>query len=243
MTRTLWLVWSLIAPIALSGCSTPLPTYPRTTDRDALRIITDRLASVRTISATADVTLASADGRSVNLDGAFVAEMPARARLRAWKVGTLVFDLTVLPEGVWVVAQEQAAESDKRLDVGSLPAASIVPALELLAPEYFRGAVPQPGSSDDHLLVVAGAALSRRDVRCEIDRATLTPRRFTLPLEAGSAELILDQYAVIAGTVWPRRLGFRGPAGEIVVRLDEIEINSELQDRAFVPPARARKLP
>lgn len=243
MTRAPELAWVFLALIGLAGCSKPLPTYPHMPDRVALDLIADRLADVRTISATTDVTLTSADGRSIHLDGAFVAEMPTRARLRAWKFGTPVFDLTVLPQGVWILAQEQAGEDPRRLDAASLPAASMSPILELLNPGFFRRAIAGSGSSDGPLLVVTGAALGRQDVHCEIDRATLTPRRFTLLTEAGSAEFTLDRYAIVGDTVWPRRLGFRNDSGQIVVRLHEIEINTDVPDRAFVPPARARKLP
>lgn len=243
MTCTPRFVRFFLAAILLSACSTPLPTYPPTTDQVALRTIADRLASVHSVSATAEVVLTSQDGRTVNLDGAFVARMPSHARLRAWKLGVPVFDLTVLPHEVWVFAQDQGGPGDNRLDVASLPAASVSPALELLAPRFYKDAIPQPDASTDRVLVVTGPALGRTDVRCEIDRATLTPRRFTLPTQAHTSELTLDRFAIVAGIVWPRRLTFRGPAGEIVVRLGDIELNTGLPDRAFSPPARARKLP
>ena len=227
----------------LVGCAAPLPTYPRMPDDRALLVVADRLDTVRSISASADVTLTSPDGRSIRLDGAFIATPPSKARLRAWKFGTCVFDMTVLPEGVWVFVPESGPGEQRSRDLSGISSASIAPALELLAGGYFRGAHPSPGESSPQTLVATGPALGRDTVRCDIDRATLTPRRFRFALNPAQGELLLERYSLIGTTVWPRSISFRGPDGDILIRLNAVELNTELPPAAFEPPARARPLP
>jgi len=240
------IVFSLAAAAILNGCSATLPTYPRMPDDAALRLIAERLDSVRTVSAAADLTLTASSGRTVRLDGAFIASPPTRARLRAWKFGSPVLDLTVLPGAVWLYAPDPPGSAGQGAGPGDLsrtPAANIAPALELLSGAYFQGARPLPEESTAQTLAVIGPALGRDDVRCEIDRATLTPRRFRLGSAPDQGELLLDRYTVAGAIVWPRGIRFRGPDGEIHVRLRDLELNIELPGGAFNPPGRARLMP
>lgn len=228
----------------LGACATPLPTYPPMSDAEALRTISERLDSVRSISASADLVLTSAKGETVSLDGAFVAKPPDRARLRAWKFGTPVLDLTILPEGVWAFA----AAREGAADLTNLPAAGVSRAVELLTGSYFTTAVVVPTDSTPTTLVVTGPALGRSDVRCEIDRATLTPRVFQLlgtPEDsfAATMTLTLDRYTMIGPVAWALRLRFTSPDGEILLRLGDVELNADLSAAAFIPPARAARLP
>lgn len=234
------IVAGLAVIVALGGCTAALPTYPGMSDDAALGLIAERLESVRAVSAVADISLTGPDGRRVRLDGAFIAMPPDRARLRAWKFGTPVLDLTVLPQGVWVYSPDTPGRAGGH-DLSRIPAASIAPALELLSAAYFRRARPLAGASTGRTIVVVGPALGSEEVRCEIDRATLTPRRFLVA--SGHGELLLDKYAKVGAIVWPHVIHFRGEEGEILVRLDELELNIELPGEAFTPPGRARLLP
>ena len=80
-------------------------------------------------------------------------------------------------------------------------------------------------------------------VRCEIDRATLTPRRFILETENGVLELLLSRYEQVGDIAWPNRLDFRAPDGAITVRFSDVELNEDLSDLAFDPPSRAVRQP
>jgi outer membrane lipoprotein-sorting protein len=232
-----------LATITLTGCAARLPTYPPIADDAALLIIADRLDSVATISASADLTLTAPDGRTVRLDGAFVATPPTRARLRAWKFASPVLDLTALPEGVWVYAPDPRGGQSPPRDVSRTPAASIAPALELLSGGYFRRARPLPDGSTSETLIVVGTALGHDGVRCEIDRRTLTPRRFRFGSSPTQDELVLGHYTMVGACAWPRSILFRGSDGEILVRLNDVELNADLPPAAFTPPARAQPLP
>lgn len=244
---------SAAATLPVTGCATKLPTYERMGDEESLRTIARRQASVASISAAADISLTNEAGETVSLDGAFAAEPPSRARLRAWKFGTPVLDLTVTPEGVWAFAAEREGGSGKSAaDLTRLPAAGISQAIELLSGAYFeRARVVGDGGET---FVVTGPAFGREDVRCEVDRSTLTPRRFWVEgaelsrggdEAAGSPrfELALDRYALVGDIVWARQLRFTSPDGEIVLRLNDVELNQGVAEGAFTPPARATKLP
>lgn len=236
----------LPAIAAATGCTAPLPTYPRMPDDAALRVIADRLDQVRTVSAAADITLTASDGRRVRLDGAFIATPPNRARLRAWKFGTPVLDLTVLPDGVWVYTADPPGQADgnrQSRDLSRLPAASIAPALELLAGAYFRRAHTLQEESTAETFAVIGPALGRQGIGCDIDRATLTPRRFQLVATRANGELLLDHYTMFNSIAWPRSIRFRSAEGEVLVRLYDLELNTDLPPEAFTPPGRARLLP
>jgi len=227
------------------GCAAKLPTYPGLDDAAALRVIAERFESVTSAQAVAELSLTSLDGQTVTLDAALVAAPPDRVRLRAWKFGSPVLDVTVLPEGVWAFAAARpgrALESPMP-DPGTLHSAAVSQSVGAFTRTFFAAAVPVETASTRSTLIVVGPAFDRPDVRCEIERATLTPRRFILEAQGTSSELLLDRYAMIDGVAWPRRMVFRSPEGSVVVRTSEIDFNDELPPNAFVPPARAKRLP
>ena len=227
--------------VAPGGCATGLPTYPPLSDADSLRMIAARLESVRSISASVDLTLTNAQGQTVALEGAFVARPPDHARLRAWKFGSPVLDLTILPGGVWAFAATR--DGSPSTDMTTIPAMGVSQSIELLSGAYFAGAHAVDGKAANATLVVVGTAFGRDDARCEIDRATLTPRRFLLTGGETGMVLLLDRYSLIGGVVWARRMEFRSADGTIVMHLGDVELNGELPENAFVPPGRAVRLP
>jgi hypothetical protein len=107
--------------------------------------------------------------------------------------------------------------------------------------------IGEPAPANTGELIVRGPALGSDNVRCEIDRATLTPRRFVVggggANQATASELLLDKYDIVNMIVWPMRMRLRSPTGEVMVRIRELEINGEIPGGAFVPPARAKALP
>lgn len=258
MMRVPGWIAAMVCVLAMSACgTTPLPTFPAMSDKDALAIIAARLDTVKRVSATADIVLTNEAGESVTLDGAFVAAMPDRARLRAWKFGTAVLDLTITPDGVWAIVPER----DRGGNVSQLSAAGVARALEMGTGTYFTTAHVIDGESTSEVLVVEGRAMGVDAVRCEIDRATLTPRRYTIVGGVGGENqemtLTLDRYDMVTDhavdwrasavrkprIAWARRVTFSGPKGEIVLRFGDIEINGDVEPAALAAPARAERLP
>ncbi len=243
MIHRAWLLamlvlWALLLP----GCRAALPVYPPMSDDDALRTIADRQAGISSISAECGLVLTSEDGQSIHLDAVLVAQPPRRARLRAWKFGRAVLDLTIIDGGVWLVAPEDQSPSH-RIDPQRTPARQVSDAIGLLGPAYFRAAhMVATGAST---FTVSGPALGRDDLLCEIDRATLTPRRFFAPGDpgAGYIEMCFEDYALVENIPWALTMRFHGSGGEIVIRLHDIELNGEIAAGAFVPPQQAIRLP
>ncbi|MCX5689755.1 MAG: hypothetical protein NTV94_08230 [Planctomycetota bacterium] len=256
MASATHLTAALLLVLPLGACATRLPTYPPMSDADALRAIATRLDATRTLSASTDVKLTDARGQTITLDGALAARPPHTARLRAWKLGTPVLDLTILPDGVYAFAASRegasegasatsdASNQNPQAKLTALPAAGIAQSVELLSGTYFANATPQPDRSDASILVVSGTALGNSQVLCSIDRRTLTPRRFTLPAGAKAMELRLSDYTLINAVPFAQRIDFLSPdGGSIIIHLHDIELNGDLPAAAFTPPARATRLP
>lgn len=90
-----------------------------------------------------------------------------------------------------------------------------------------------------------GRAFGRDDVECEIERRTLTPRRFVVTGggDTPRSELALDGFAMINDVAWPMRMRLRSGTGDVLLRFRNAELNAEVPAGAFVPPRRAKALP
>jgi hypothetical protein len=245
-----WLVFLLCAVTAsLAGCGTRarteanLPTFGDLDHAAALRVLDERARAVKTLSARSVLTLARADGQTVRLDGAVVMAPPDRLRLRAWKFNQAIFDLTLTPDGLWVMTPDDPSRKQKVLPA-SLSAAQLGREWALLSGSFFG--VPDLKVRDaGNRLVVTRVMDDGRTVACEVDRRTLTPRRYRMfdPTGRERFTLTLGEYDVFGGIPWPTRLDAKSTEGRIGVRLKDVELNGELAPNAFRPPRRAEKQP
>jgi hypothetical protein len=225
-------LWVIVTLLAACTSRPPLPRHPSMAADEALQLIAERLESVRTISATCDMVMTDAAGQTVRLDGAIAAEAPSRVRLRAWKLGRVVFDVTMLDGRVWLMLPEGHE--------GNVQTKDFLEVAELMGAAFFRAAVVVPAELTAQRLVVSGWGLGESAILCEIDRPTLTPRIYTVlgrPRE--EASVILDRYAVMGGVPWPMRIQVNRSSGEVVVIFRDVEINSSLPEGALAPPRRA----
>ena len=62
-----------------------------------------RQSTLRRISAECTVLLVDKDGARASLDGVLIAEWPGRLRIRVWKLGQAVFDLTLIESETWLL--------------------------------------------------------------------------------------------------------------------------------------------
>jgi outer membrane lipoprotein-sorting protein len=229
----------------LAGCATPkpsaLPTYRGLDDAAALRVLAERAASVKTLSAQCALTLTRPDGQSVQLDAAIAMAPPDRLRLRAWKFGQAVFDLTLTPEGLWVMAPEDPDRREKVLPA-TLSAAQFGREWAMLNGGFFlQNDLTTAG--DTKWLNVRRSVEDGRTILCRVDRETLTPRQYEMRDPQGTLRLrlALGNYRLVNETPWPMRLNARSGDGRIDIRLKDVELNQELPPNAFKPPRRAEK--
>ena len=101
-----------VLPVAFWGCCSadPIATYPWVDAPTALRIMTQRGQSIQTLQAPdCTIRLTRADGESVRLDAVLVSRPPDYLRLRASKFGRVVIDLTLTPQGLWILESQDSA--------------------------------------------------------------------------------------------------------------------------------------
>ena len=131
------------------GCNSPppehLPAYQWVDDPTAMQALCERAERVHSVSSEASLTLTRANGDSVRLDGAVAMRLPDSVRMRAWKFGQAVFDLTLTPDGLWI---EAPADPDRRGQVmpASLSAAKMARAWSVISGEFFCAADAKDGT-------------------------------------------------------------------------------------------------
>ena len=237
---------ALIACLALmvvSGCQSRLPTYPIADGPESLGVIAQRLALVKTVQSGATVEFEEADGAGVRLDAALVAQPPGSLRLRAWKFDRAVLDATLACGELWLLPAEQE-QAQGRAEESQRAAEGIRRAFSLLAPAFYESALVDAARTTSPELVVRGT-IGDDTLRCVIDRATLTPRRFeNAGDDAGTALAIeLSDYRVIGTVPWAHTWTISHPRGRVIIRMHDVVLNGDLPPSAFVPPRRAVKSP
>jgi hypothetical protein len=235
----------LVALIVISvGCESHerIPTYPLMPASQTFEQFQSRSANIHTVSGEGSLRMTRPDGESIGLDAAVAMQPVDRARVRAWKFGQAVFDLTVTPEALYVVAPKDSSQRDQILAAGSRAGKMIRDWLKLATGSFDATLLEERGND----LVIQRPEADDGTLVCTIDRRTITARSFRLLDAAGRERFVLklDRYIESNGQVWPRRIEARSDeGGELRLELREVEVNGELPAAAFRPPARAEKLP
>jgi hypothetical protein len=236
-----------ILMLVLVGCAStkrpPLPAYASVSTDRAIEILRERGRAVKSVSAEALLTLTRPDGESVRLDAAIVTEPEkAHARVRAWKFGRAVFDLTLNDKGVYLLSPEDSSRAEEIRKAG-VSAAQLARAWSILSGGFFDSPALKVADGGDTL--VARRVVDGAEVECYVDRATLVPVRYVVKDAAGKPQftLVLDQYRMRGDMPWADRMTARSAGGVIRVEFRDVELNGELAEGAFEPPGRAEKLP
>ncbi len=238
---------SLVALLIVCGCAPkpPLPVYAWKNSADALAVLRERAAGVRTVQGECAIDLTRADGQRVQLDGALVIK-PGHVRLRAWKMGRAIFDLTLTPSGLYVWTPPEPAQRAKIMPA-AISAEALTRGWSFVSGEFFQ--------TDDLVIVDEGGATfkARRagqtpgtTLAATVDRATLTPVRYALQDENGGERfsLRLHDYRRINGVLWPMHLlAVADDGAKAAVTLRNVELNEPLATGAFDPPPRAERRP
>jgi hypothetical protein len=239
--------WALIGVLVIAGCASSVPTHQWHGSDAAVATLAARARSIHSVRATATLILTSADNQRVTLDAAIVARSDQdgpRLRIRTWKFGQAVLDLTARPEGVWIASDANSADAQPAANqrLQALRPEQIAQAWNLFFGDFFA----KPGLTINEQSGPAFTVTRREEdatIACDIDRATLTAREYRITDDRGQLHqtLTLARYQVVDNATWPMMLTAQGDQGRVEVRFDEVEINPELEDNVFVPPQRAVK--
>ena len=205
-----------------------------------IRELARRSALIHTVAGSGTLDLTGPDGQGVVLDMAVALAPPDHARVRAWKFGQAVFDLTVTPTGTWLEADRGG---DKALSAGTT-AAQVTRGLSLLTGGFFNDPATTGRDVGDQL-ILRRSRPGEPTVVCDVERSTLVPRQFQLYDDAGRqrSTISLESYQpALGGALWPRRVVADGDGGRAVVTLDDADVNGDLPPAAFDPPPRAERL-
>src|SRR5690242_13070979 len=106
MIRGLVRCFILAGVVGCASSKEHLPTYPRMTDAESIHMIATRSEKIKSVTSEGLITLRDSEGQTVRLDCVIVMRLPDELRLRAWKFGQAVFDLTLTRQGAWLIAPE-----------------------------------------------------------------------------------------------------------------------------------------
>jgi hypothetical protein len=238
----------------LTGCrvehaDADLPIYPSLSPADAIDVLARRAAAIHSLTAQVQLSLIRGDRQSIQLDGVMVIAPPNRLRLRVFKFTQAVFDLTVLPDGLWIETSADAAQHGPVIPA-ALSAGQLAHFLSWFEGGFFTAPGLKTQSSDADTLVFRRDQEDGTAIICHVDHRTATPRLFELLDPAGKIRFSLNMsdYQTVSGIVWPAHLtalAINPTDGnnKIDITFSDIEINGELAPQAFVPPPNAEKRP
>ena len=213
---------TLVATLVVGvGCTVPLPRYEWHDARTAVRTMSRRDVSIRTLSAACRILLESEGGR-VELTGAFVAQPPHRLRLRAWKFSLVVFDVTVNDDGLFVLDNRRLTESSKNLQrvnhARFVEAITLLPGFEL--DETWQTGV---GSENSEFTITRRLPDQGSAIECIVDKNTLVRKRCVYRDDGGH----IVQCAI---GIEDQRLQVRGRSSHVGISFHAI--GSEIQGPA-----------
>ncbi|MEM9882064.1 MAG: hypothetical protein AAF800_03995 [Planctomycetota bacterium] len=223
--------------VLASGCALvpggvePLPTVAWTDVEDARQILTERQASRGTVQARLTLRFTGPDGEaSPRLDAALAGDGDGRLRLRAWKLGQSMFDLTATPDGVFVAARDEMRGSGDDPQRGLSGLTGRLGEL-LSGPDWQTATLSRVGGDLQ--------AAWPDGLRAEVDGRTLTPRRFVVTTDDGESITVDTTWSAYATGPWYRTIAALGPFGEAELDFTGVTLGGALNPRAFVPPRRA----
>lgn len=236
-----WLMF-LLALSLLTGCVTatpPLPTVEWNTLEDARQILIDRQAAIESVQAQLKLKITSPppERETNTLDAALVIQGDDHFRLRAWKLNQTIFDLTATPDGTFIVANEEmkkrAPEAEHDLGRLTEQLGAMLRGLDWATADLSEN------TSGYAPIIVAGWDHGRSSV----DARSLAPMGYQ-PLASDSVALeqLQTQYAQYDNGIWYKQITAVGDFGTVEMTFRDVELNGELNPRAFKPLRRALRV-
>lgn len=234
------------------GCRSHPPgeSVPRAaglSDAQIMEALARRADRVQRVMSAGTMRLETGEGESVRLDVALLASGDDRFRLRAWKLGRAVFDLTRDGDTLWLWHANQDADAQAGTGGPALPNAAQLSAGWRLVCGHIFAEAPDTLKTGDPLTATYGLAPQAPGAVAQlaIDRDSQTVTRITILGPAGETRAVYEpaRYRLIDGVPWPTQLALRSEGVAFEITLDDVELNGELPAGAFDPPRDARKLP
>lgn len=246
--RRLWVGLLLVTVFTLPGCITPAPPLPTVewdTLEDARQILIDRQNAIESVQAQLKLKITSPppESETNTLDAALVMRGDDRFRLRAWKLNQTIFDLTVTPDGTFIMANEEMKKKAPEAEQDLAGLADRLGAL-LRGPDYadatIRRSLGKRGTADEDNLVLNWGPTTRADFSATFDAETLGLRYAYVTPQARNHRVTLGTVQTTYGeNIWFRTVTAVGDFGRVEMTFRDVELNGELNPRAFRPPRRA----
>ena len=232
---------ALVSIPIFTGCAA-LPTHRWVDPETALSTMEERAAQIKTLSGPGDLALTNERGETVRLEAALAARFPRHMRLRAWKLGHVALDITLTPQGLWVMAGRDPVAGSEL--VGGLDAGRFMEAWAIATGGLFGRrdlSVEDAGGEEFAVVCPDEREGNRWMIRCLVERSTLTPRTVLVQDSAGIVHytMVLDRYRSFDGLVWPTRMTGSSEHGSFVLEMAHPEFNEALAPAAFKPPPSA----
>lgn len=213
------------------GCAKQqIPTFPAMPFEEAQPILAQHIPNTMTVQG--QLTL-SEPKQSITLDTVMVIRQPSEMRLRAWKFGQAVFDLTVRPDGVYAYSGRKEVDPKALKQIAS----SISSWIQLLAP------LPPDAKPTDQTQRewIFERELGPARVVTHVDRQTLVISRHEIfDGQTPRATIELSDYSVRNEIPWPGEILVR--EDKRLIRLETSSLKTEVAPKAFEPPRRAERL-
>lgn len=232
---SLWWCW---------GCAPKLPAYPWQGQDAARRAMALQAAKLRTLSAQATLHMTRSSGDSVTLDAAIVAQWPHSLRLRAWKFSQAVFDLTLSPDGAFLLTGDKLQQSSAE-ELKNITAARLLEAWSLYAQSDYADPQWTLANEEPSTFTLQRPLDSGVLLRCVIDKPTRVVRAFEVYDDASQLRmsLKLSRHRQFGDVIFPMRMLATSEHGTLEILLRDAEVNEPLAPGALQPPRRAVKLP
>lgn len=224
----------------LTGCAATLPTYEPMEAREAWRVVAERIEAIESVRAEADATLSGPDASSLRVDAVLLLRAPNGTRLRAWKLGHAVLDLTATGEGVWFDSASPPDGTDETtFGVGP---DELAEGLALLGGWRYEANVPTRAERVGDCYEF-DCPTESGTVRCVVDGSALVPLSLSRAgPDVTEFSLELDRYRLVGDTPWPQRARLEAGDRSILLVFRDVTLNEPLPAGAFAPPSTAERI-
>ena len=233
--------------LGLYGCCTvdPIPTFTWTDSKTAIDLMAKRAESIKTIEAPrCTIRMTNSNGQTIRLDGVLVSRPPDSLRLRATKFSSLVFDLTLIPDGLWIAKADDLPANQNVDDMFSKTSAQqLGAAWSIVTGRWFKDPALKIDDKGGETFMIRRQVSGSLQFDCIVDRATLTPRQYLLfhGDSKSKSTIYLSEYRQFGDVVFPTLIRAQTGKTAMEFSLDEVSFNQELAPAAFKPPRRAIK--